>query len=120
MITRADYMAGRATHEQYYRSVCCTAGIDFRGHSILPRVRECLAAGDEHLNRIQMSLPFWHNPRKHATPFFTWDGWGAHPLVKAALTRAFKAHGDEWTLAGSVCALKQAARDAVAAEGGAS
>lgn len=94
-MTRQDYMSGKVTHAEYYRSVYQAAGITWREHPALPQVKGALANGDEHLNTIQLA---W------------WDAQGL--TVRESLARAFKAHGDHWSLAGSVCALKQAARDA--------
>lgn len=98
--TRADYMARRVSHEEYYRAVAKTAGISFKDSSapIVERARQALAAGDKHLNTI---------------PLKVWDGMGAALL---SIDRAFRAHGDHDSLAGRVCVLKQAVADAVAAQ----
>jgi hypothetical protein len=98
-MTRKDYMDGRVTHADYYRSVAKAAGISYASAdpAFLGRVRSALANGDEHLNTI---------------PLAEWDRRGSMLL---SVSRAFKAHGDCDSLAGRVCVLKQAARDAVEA-----
>lgn len=94
--TRADYMAGKVSHEEYYRAVARSAGISYAKSDILLKVRDALAAGDHHLNTIPLGF---------------WDLRAAGLLP--SISRAFKVHGDGDTLAGRVCVLKQAARDAV-------
>jgi hypothetical protein len=94
---RVDYMAGRVTHEEFYRSINKVAGLSFAGHPWLPRVGAALAAGDEHLNTI---------------PLYKWDALGANPVLRANLARAVEMTGDWLTAAVIVCCLKQAAKDA--------
>lgn len=109
MITRSDYMAKRATHAEFYRAVNATAGYSLRAEytytnffrsvvtvrNIVERARAALANGDEHLNSIPLPI---------------WDGIAsAH---KAEIGRALRAHGDFYSLAGGVCCVKQAAKDA--------
>lgn len=93
---RKDYMDGHISFEDFYRSVYKIAGINLAGNRILDRVRTALSAGDEHLNSI---------------PLPVWDAL-AHG-ARLALATSFKKHGDFFSLAGGVCAMKQAARDAV-------
>jgi hypothetical protein len=96
MITRKDYMAKRATFTEFYQAVNATAGLVVRDKALLDRVRVALDAGDVHLNTIPLAV------------------WDRHALcAQGALARAFKAHGDFYSLAGGVCAVKTAARDAV-------
>ena len=98
MITRKDYMDGKVEFADYYREVAKTAGVSYQGVklSFLQRVKQCIKNGDEHLNGI---------------PLKEWDSraFSLLPTIKAA----FKKHGDCDTLAGRVCLIKQAARDAV-------
>lgn len=94
--TRADYLEGRATFAEYYRAVNHSAGIRVTNADFLARVRKALAEGDEHLNTI---------------PLAEWDKLAVYG--RRALSRAFKEHGDFYSMAGGVCAYKQAARDAV-------
>lgn len=96
-MTRKDYMEGRVTHEQFYSSVAKTAGISFERSDLLPRVKAALEAGDEHLNSIPLAL---------------WDNRAANPVTRANISRALKEHGDFFSLAGGVCTLKQAAKNA--------
>jgi hypothetical protein len=92
--TRADYMAGRVSHDEYYRAVVRTAGLHYSDtHPDVAKWREHLAAGDVHLNRL---------------PLVYWDRLAG--LAQASLARALRAHGDAWSLAGGVCAVKAAAR----------
>lgn len=97
---RSDYMAGRVTFEDYYSSVAKAAHISYANAdpAFLASVRQAIADGDEHLNRI--SLPIWD---------------GRAIASKGALARAFALHGDFYSLAGGVCVHKQAAKNAVEA-----
>lgn len=96
-------MANEVSHDEFYRAVAATAGIDWSQHPIMPKVREQLAKGDVHLNGINLG---W------------WDLQAASPVLSANLRRALKEHGDYYSMAGAVCVLKAAAK--VAAEGGGS
>lgn len=97
-MTHADYIDGKVTFAEYYRSVNKAAGLKYPGeHALVDRARKALANGDQHLNTI---------------PIKEWDAIGANPILRTNLARAFKAHGDWLTLANIVCALKQAVRDA--------
>jgi hypothetical protein len=98
--SRADYMSGRCSHQDYYRALNKTLGLRLAPDAaILPRVRGALANGDEHLNTITLA---------------TWDRMAAPLLSLYGLSTAdaFRAHGDGMSQAGLVCCLKQAARDA--------
>jgi hypothetical protein len=94
--SRADYMAKRCTFEDFYRAVNATAGLKIRNADLLARVKRALVNGDQHLNTI---------------PLVTWDvmAIGHESQIRDALRQ----HGDFYSLAGGVCCLKQAARDAV-------
>ena len=92
--TRADYMAHRATHEEYYRAVNATAGVRFEAdHWLVERAR---VSSDPHFNDVPLKL---------------WDRHGDNTYLRVALAKAFRAHGDVLSLAGIVCCLKQAVRD---------
>lgn len=97
--TRSDYMAGRCSFEDFYRAVNQTGGVRFTDAALLVRVRKALAAGDKHLNTI---------------PLATWDAKALG--AQLTLSRALRAHGDFYSLAGGVCCMKQAARDAAERE----
>ena len=97
-MTRKDYMDGRVTHAEYYTSVAKAAGVSFADSQMLPKVRDALEKGDEHLNTISLT---------------TWDAMALFPTCRANISRALKAHEDFWSLAGGVCTLKQAAKNAV-------
>ncbi len=92
--TRAQYLNGEATHEHYYRAIAADAGVKFTGDR--GRVKQALDAGDEHLNTIGLSA---------------WDSYAYAALT--AISVALRLHGDSWSLAGGVCVMKQAAKDAV-------
>jgi hypothetical protein len=64
---------------------------------MLPRFRECLDKGDTALNTISLH---W------------WDSISLNPTIRENVSRALLEHGDRWSLAGSVCTLKQAAIEA--------
>lgn len=92
---RQDYLDGRVTFAEFYRSVYREAGLCMIGEVFLSRVRRALEAGDEHLNTI---------------PLREWDGRAA--AAKSAISTSLRKHGDFWSLAGGVCTVKQLAIDA--------
>lgn len=96
-ITRADYMSGRATHDEYYDALCDLAGVSYADADpqFIERCREALFSGDEHLNSI---------------PLKEWDRRASSLLP--GVGRAFKEVGDHPSAAGLVCLLKAAARRA--------
>ncbi len=94
--TRADYMSGRVSHEVYYRSVYCEAGIKLEATlPIISDVWDALVNGDEYLNSIKLEI--WD-----ILAFLWYDD----------ISDSLKRHGDAWSLAGGVCTMKQAAIDA--------
>lgn len=93
---RADYMAGKVNHHAWYSSVAAAAGLKYTNPDVVKTWAEALAKGDEHLN----SLPLQY-----------WDRFAA--FAQPQITRALKLHGDFWSLAGGVCVVKAAARNAV-------
>lgn len=97
--THKQYMNKEVSFTDFYRAVYKTASISLENNAIITKVKTALEAGDEHLNTI---------------PLRYWDGLALSACP--SLTRAFKEHGDFYSLAGGVCAMKQAARDAVAKE----
>lgn len=94
MITRKQYMAGDASHQDYFRDVISAMG----GPERIPcpvdatRIAVALAAGDAHLNTI---------------PLGKWDAYVGR-LQRA--NDALKPRGDYLTLGTGVCILKEAAR----------
>ena len=94
--TRKQYMNKEVSFADFYRAIYQDAGISFEADdSLISEVQEAITNGDEHLNTI---------------PLARWDAMGQEAQVR--LSVAFKKHGDFYSMAGSVCALKQAARDA--------
>jgi len=98
--TRQEYMDGKVSFEDYYETIAQESGISFSRSSELPRIREALANGDEHLNTISMT--YWDNLAYAAQP-------STMPVLRA--------HGDGWSLAGGVCIEKAAARKAAEGRG---
>lgn len=93
--TRQDYMNKLVSHADYYRAIYREAHISYVNSDMLPRIKAALADGDEHLNTI---------------PLWIWDGMS---ICTARILRpVFKAHGDFYSIAGGICAHKQAAIDA--------
>lgn len=89
-MTRADYIAHRVSHADYYTSIAQAAGISYAdSDSLVQRAQDALAQGDEHLNTLP--LQFFEFPVSSA---------------------AFKEHGDYPTIAGYVCVRKQALKNA--------
>ena len=99
-MTRKDYMDGKVTHEQFYSSVAAEAGLDMSKASITAKAKIALSNGDTHLNTI---------------PLRVWDDLGANPVTRSNISRALEGHGDYCTLAGLVCTLKQAVKNAAQA-----
>jgi hypothetical protein len=97
-MTRQDYLDGKITFAEYYREIARIAGISWKNHHMLDRVRIALSNGDQHLNTIPLS---------------SWDILGA--WSRPAIARALKIMGDTGGVSMSdiVCTHKQAARDAV-------
>jgi hypothetical protein len=94
--TRADYLEGRCTHAEYYRAVNKTAGIRYSPDSpLVVQARAALKTGDQHLNSI---------------PLQQWDSRAAS--AQTSIATALHKHGDFYSLAGGVCAMKQAVIDA--------
>jgi hypothetical protein len=93
--TRADYLAGKCTHRQYYGQ--------FVNPEILGRVKNwiglnaiktALAANDEHLNTIGLAK---------------WDSFVTSKQL-FNVSAKMKEAGDFLTLAGGVCIAKEAAK----------
>ena len=95
-MTRNDYMSGAVTHRHYYASIAKSAGIQLSPEHDM--VRRALQSKDEHYNDI---------------PLGAWDT--AALAVKFAIARAMEEHSDSWSLAGGVCTVKEAVRQAVEA-----
>lgn len=94
--TRKQYMNKEVSFSDFYRAVYQTAGISLGANeSLVLKVKTALSEGDEHLNSI---------------PLGYWDGLAFS--ARGSLKKAFKKHGDFYSMAGGVCAMKQAARDA--------
>lgn len=93
--TRKDYMTGKVNHKTYYETLASEAGISYANSEALPRIRQALKDGDEHLNSIPLGL------------------WDSLAVKNRRITApVLKAHGDFWSLAGSVCIQKAAAKKA--------
>ena len=97
MTDRKRYMSGEISHEEYYRLVAKYAGVSYAkaDPAFLAHCKRALDNGDEHLNSIPLS---------------TWDILGASILNPGP---AFKKAGDFPSMAGLVCLVKQAVRDAI-------
>lgn len=94
MITRSDYMNGKATHDQYYADIVKAIGgpDNIQLPFSVERIREALSLGDEHLNSL---------------PLINWDAFV--PSLTGA-SSACKERGDRLSLATGVCILKCAAK----------
>ena len=96
MITRQNYLDGKVSHDEYYRTIATEAHISFKNSDMLPAIKAALKEGDKHLSTIPLRI---------------WDSLTGY-IGKIELQRVFKSHGDQYSIAGHVCVLKQAARDA--------
>jgi hypothetical protein len=100
LINRQEYLSGRVTFEEFYREVNRLAGIKFRAdHWAVIEAKEALAQGDVHLNSI---------------PLRDWDMMAS--AACRSLSKAMKELGDFYSMAGGVCAMKQAVIDAATEE----
>ena len=90
LFTRADYLADKCTHQQYYAQ-------------FVSEVAKNLVARHIGLDRIKASK----DPHFNDIPLARWDQI-AHGGIPRAI--AFKDVGDTSTLAGNVCIAKEAAR----------
>jgi hypothetical protein len=98
MINRQAYLDGRVTFEEFYREVNRLAGIKFRAdHWAVIEAKEALAQGDVHLNSI---------------PLRKWDLLASSVNGSRSLSKALEELGDFYSMAGGVCAMKQAVIDA--------
>lgn len=85
LLTRADYLAGKCTHKEYYLGIARELPIPIN-QNLLVRVRESV---DRHLNDIPLS---------------EWDGLGR--MYGPWAVHNFRARGDYVTRAGMVSLLK--------------
>lgn len=94
--THADYMGGKVSFEDYYRSIWQKAGSPGGWTILFPRAKgeEGACGRDEHLNTIELS---------------SWDAIATS--WQERISESLKRHGDAWSLAGGVCTVKQAAID---------
>ncbi len=91
MFTRQDYLDKKCNHRQYYAQFVDAALIA----AVLNRIgKELKSSTDDNLNDI---------------PLARWDGMARSIRPGASLNKA----GDYPTLAGQVCILKEAARQAI-------
>lgn len=96
MITRADYIEGRASHDEYYLEIAKELGIK-PDDEMIQRAKKALEAGDEHLNTI---------------PLREWDVWAMSLLAfrSPEINRAFCKRGTVPAMADLVCMLKAVTR----------
>ena len=101
LFTRKDYLAGNCTYRQYCGQIVRLAGIRFSKQDKI--VKDCTPSDqrtvDEHYNHI--GLP-------------TWDI--SSGSARREICKALKQCGDSWSLAGGVCVIKEAVRQAVERE----
>jgi len=95
--SRADYMANRCTHQEYYAQIAKECGVSFAKSTMLREIKDALSHGDEHLNEIDLDR---------------WDQLGWYIAGKKQTKQAFEKRGDFVSQAGLVCLLKAAAKEA--------
>lgn len=94
--TRKQYMDKEVSFATFYRAIYMEAGVSLKSNKdLISEVRQAIADGDEHLNTISLRC---------------WDLLAV--AAESRLGTAFKSHGGFYSLAGGVCAIKQAALDA--------
>lgn len=92
MKTRQDYLQGRCTHREYYGEIVKEAGI-----TVSDELRdECARSSDPHYNNIKLNR---------------WDIYGT--AIRSKVAPLFRQRDDQVSLAGTVCVMKEAARQAV-------
>jgi hypothetical protein len=96
IITRNEYMEGRASHEDYYGGIVAECGVDFKDAKDIARFREALKT-DKNMNNIPLA---WWDAKAQA--LMVYNG--------AAIRKALKDRGDFYSMCGGVCILKTAAR----------
>lgn len=99
---RARYLDGEISHREFYAPIAKAIGLRIP-ESIMARVREC---------RERSS--FSDGLTLNEIPLREWDALGRHR--DARVERAFREHGDYWSLAGMVSALKTQAMMQLEAE----
>jgi hypothetical protein len=87
-------MAHRVTHRVYYASVAQAAGLVFPTDH--PLVERAARSKDPHFNDIPLQL---------------WDDYALS--MRSDLARALRAHEDGFSVAGGVCIVKEAVKQAV-------
>lgn len=92
--TRAQYLNGECTHREFYGAVVKDAGIRYTPEDFI--VQRAMESKDGHYNDI---------------PLTAWDAEAA--VARPAISRALKAHGDFWSLAGGLCVVKEAVRQVI-------
>lgn len=96
IIPRSDYMDGKASHQEYYGQFVDSEVLEaVKDRFGIAKLAKALA-GDKNLNNI---------------PLASWDALEAHTHH---CQQALRLAGDGWSMAGSVCILKNAARQLVA------
>lgn len=98
VFSRSQFLDQECSLDEYYRSIYRELGITMVNDKALPKMRNAIESGDEDLNTIPLS---W------------WDAQGAWLLHSPRAHAVFKSRNDSLSLAGIVCLLKTAARDAV-------
>ena len=96
---RKDYISGKVTHDEYYRSLYRECHIAVTDKSIIDKAEKVLTKGDVYLNRI---------------PLRWWDAWAKSLMFYngKTVTEAFHKQGDYATMSGLVSMLKTAVLDA--------
>lgn len=84
---RQKYLAGDLSHQEYYKLILDDANLIAGDSELMERVK---LSSDKNLNDIQLHI---------------WDGKAYEN--KKVLDIAFRKHGDFWSLAGGVCAIKE-------------
>jgi hypothetical protein len=98
MFTRQQYITGECTHEQYYAQFAKPFIVEFVG---------------EHFGIDKLRAAYVKDAAFNSIPLGKWDmlavmGW------QACIEKDLRDAGDFPCLAGAVCILKQAARQAIA------
>ncbi len=97
MITRNDYLEGRATHRQYYGEIVKASGYTVPA-ALVDKAKQALRHNDPHIHGDL-------------------DAWDRHAIAaRWTIEPALKARGDGWCLGTGVCAAKEAAMQQAEAE----
>lgn len=95
MITREEYIAGKVSHQDYYKSLADACGIGGFDKDFLFKVKKALDEDDFHL---------------HSIPLHLWGNMCLRDMKNPHFDKVFKERGESNSLSTGVCMRKAKAR----------